>query len=45
MPVELEHEEQQMRRSGGDAVLHVAVELGARRIGGVAGMDQSAHRR
>ncbi len=38
--VELEREEQQMHRSGGDALLQVAVELGALRIGGVAGIDQ-----
>ena len=39
-PVELEHEEQEMRRGGGDAVLHVAIELGARRIDRIAGMDE-----
>ncbi len=39
-PVELEHEEQQMRRRGGDALLHVAVEFGARRIDRVAGMNE-----
>ena len=38
--VELEREEQQMQRGGGDALLHVAVEFGARRIGGVAGIDE-----
>ena len=40
-PVELEHEEQEMRRSGGNAVLHVAIEFGARRIDRIAGMDQA----
>ena len=29
-----------MQRGGGDALLHVAVELGAQRIGGVAGIEQ-----
>ena len=38
--VELEREEQEMQRGGGDALLHVAVELGAHRIGGVAGIEQ-----
>src|SRR5665647_2821392 len=38
--VEFEGEEQQMQRGGGDALLHVAVEFGAHRIGGVAGIDQ-----
>ncbi len=38
--VELQREEQEMRRGRGDLVLHVAVELGALGVGGVAGMDQ-----
>ena len=38
--VELEREEQEMQRSGGDALLHVAIEFGDRRIGGVAGIAQ-----
>ena len=39
--VELEREEQQMRRGRGDALLHVAVEFRAHRIGGVAGVDEA----
>ena len=39
--VELEREEQQMQRGRGDPLLHVAVELGAHRIGGVAGIDEA----
>ena len=38
--VELEREEQQMRGGRRDALLHVAVELRARGIDGVAGMDE-----
>jgi hypothetical protein len=38
--VELELEEQQVRRGRGHALLHVAVELGARRIDGIALMDE-----
>ena len=38
--VELEREEQEMQRRGGEALLHVAVELGAGRIGRIAGVDQ-----
>jgi hypothetical protein len=38
--VELQGEEQQMDRGVGDALLHVAVELGARRIAVVAGIEQ-----
>ena len=43
--VELEREEQQMDRGGGDALLHVAVELGALGVGGIAGIDRARHRR
>ena len=39
--VELKGEEQQMRRGRGQPLLHVAVKFGARRIDGVAGMDQT----
>ena len=39
-PVQLQPEEQQMRGDGGQPVLHVAVEFGARRIGRVAGIDE-----
>ena len=39
-PIELENEEQKMDRSGGDALLHVGVELGAIGIDGIAGVDQ-----
>ena len=38
--IELQREEEKMRRSRGDLVLHVAVELGALGVSGVAGMDQ-----
>jgi hypothetical protein len=38
--VELEREEQHVQRGGGDALVHVAIELGAHRIGGVAGIDE-----
>ncbi len=38
--VELEGEEQQVQRGGGDALLHVAIELRVHRIGAVAGIDQ-----
>ena len=38
--VELEREEQEMQRRGGEALLHVAIELGAGRIGRIAGVDQ-----
>ena len=38
--VELEGEEQHMQRSGGDAFLRVAVEFGANRVGGIAGVIQ-----
>src|SRR5665647_3484663 len=38
--VEFEREEQQVDRGRGDALLHVAIELGAHRIGAVAGIDQ-----
>ena len=40
-PVEFEREEQQMQRRRRDALLHVAVEFRARRIGGVAGIDEA----
>ena len=40
-PVEIEREEQQMQRGRGDALLHVAIELGDGRIGGVAGVEQT----
>ena len=39
-PVELEHEEQEMRGGGREALLHVAVKFRARRIDRVAGMDE-----
>ena len=39
--VELEHEEQEMRGGGGDALLYVGVELRARGIDGVAGVDKT----
>ena len=39
-PIELEGEEQQMGRSGRDALLHVGVELRARGIDGVAGVEE-----
>ena len=38
--VELEREEQEMRRRVGDALLHVAIEFRARGIDRVAGMDE-----
>ena len=38
--VEFEREEQKMRRRRGQPLLHVAVEFGARRIDGVAGMQE-----
>ena len=38
--VELEREEQQMRGRRRQSLLHVAVEFGARRIDGIAGMDE-----
>ena len=38
--IELEHEEQKMRGGGGDALLHIGVEFGARGIDGVAGMNE-----
>jgi hypothetical protein len=41
-PVELEREEQEMRGRGGDALLHVGVELRARGIDGVAGVEEPA---
>ena len=40
-PVEFEREEQQMRAGVGHLLLHVAVELGALRIGRVAGIDEA----
>ncbi len=40
-PIELEREEQEVQRRGGDPLLHVAVELGAHRIGGVPGMHEA----
>ena len=40
-PVELEHEEQQMRGSRREALLHVGVEFCARGIDRVAGMDEA----
>ena len=40
-PVQLEHEEQKMRRRRGDALLHVAIEFRPRRIDRVAGVDQA----
>ena len=43
--VELERKEQQMRGRRGDALLHVAEEFGAGRIGGVAGVDELRDRR
>ena len=39
-PVQVEREEQQMQRGRGDALLHVAVELGDGGIGGIAGVEQ-----
>jgi hypothetical protein len=39
--IELEHEEQEMRRGCGDALLHIAVEFCADGIDRIAGMDQS----
>ena len=39
-PVELEHEEQEMRGGGRHALLHVGVEFGARGIDRVAGADE-----
>ena len=39
--VELQHEEQQMRRCAGEALLHVAVEFGAHGIDRVLRVDQS----
>ena len=38
--VEFEREEQKMQRDRGDALLHVAVEFRAHRIGGVAGINE-----
>ena len=38
--VELEREEQKMRGGRGQPLLHVAVKFGARRIDGVAGMQE-----
>src|SRR5207253_8671731 len=43
--IELEHEEQQVRGRGGDALLYVGVELRARGIDGIAGMDEPGIRR
>ena len=40
-PVELEHEEQEMRGGRRDPLLHVAVEFRAHGIDGVAGMNES----
>ena len=42
--VELEREEQEVRGRRGDLFLHVAEEFGARRIGGVAGVDELGER-
>src|SRR6266849_4959498 len=42
--IELEGEEQEMRGRRGDALLHVAIELGARRMGGVARIDEARKR-
>ena len=42
--IEFEREEQEMRGSGGDFFLHVAVELGALRIGRIAGIDETRER-
>ena len=39
--VEFQREEQQIDRAGGDALLRIAVELGARRVGDIAGMDEA----
>src|ERR1700691_771596 len=39
-PIEVEMKEQKMRRGGGDLLLRVAEELGARRMGGVAVIDE-----
>ena len=39
--IELQGEEQKMRRRSRDAFLHIAIELGARRIGGVVGINQA----
>jgi hypothetical protein len=38
--IQLQREEQELRRDGGQPVLKVAVEFGTGRIGGVAGIDQ-----
>src|SRR5207247_4797270 len=38
--IEFESEKQEVRRGGGDALLHVGVEFAARGIGGVASVDQ-----
>ena len=43
--VQLQREEQQMRRHRGDAILGIGHELGARRIGRVLGVEIAAHRR
>ena len=40
-PVQVEREEQQVQRGRGDALLHVTVEFGDGRIGGVAGVEQT----
>jgi len=39
-PIELEREEQEVRRGSGDAFLHVGVEFCARGIDGVAGVEK-----
>jgi hypothetical protein len=43
-PVQLQREEQEMRGDRGDLLLNVAVELGAHRIGGLAGIDEPGER-
>jgi hypothetical protein len=39
--IELQREEQQMQVGRGEALLHIAVEFGQHRIGGVAGVEQA----
>ena len=40
-PIELKLKKQELRRSVGDLLLHVAIEFGARGIGGVAAIEQA----
>src|SRR6476469_4186881 len=42
--VELEHEEQEMRRGGCEPLLHVGIEFRAHRVYRVAGVDQTGKR-